>query len=400
MAELSGAALGVLRWLLAAPVLAGSLFSFACLAAMGRLKAQARRRPPPRAPHGSWPPVTLLRPVYGLSRDLLTNLRAACHQDYPAYQVVFSAQRQDEPALPLMTAVQREMPPGLVDVAVDGDGRAPNGKVRNLLVGLAAARHAVLVVSDSDVHLRPDYLKTIVAPLLDPAVGCSTTLYRATGARRWFEGLEQLFINAEWLPQVVFAKVTGTSPFVLGASNAVLRPTLDDLGGMADLGNYLLEDFEMGRRVRAAGKRIEVVTYFVDMLVDLKGPLSWWQHQLYWDRNTRAGNAWGLFGTLFIRTVPFALAFAAARLFDPLSLAVLAGAVAVRLLTAGIFMGWGLGDRGGLRYLALLPFRDLAGFVSTLLALSRPTVVWSGARFVVGPGGRMVPDDEVSACGR
>ncbi len=393
---MAGAALGALRWLLLAPVIAGSIFSMACLAAMARLKAQARRRPPPVAPNGAWPPVTVLRPVYGLSRDLAANLRAACRQDYPDYQVVFSAQRQDEPALPLMAAMQREMPPGLVDVAVDGSGRAPNGKVRNLLVGLAAARHAVLVVSDSDVRLRPDYLKTIVAPLLDPAVGCCTTFYRATGARRWFEGLEQLFINAEWLPQLVFAKVTGASPFVLGASNAVLRTTLDGLGGMAELGNYLLEDFEMGRRVRAAGKRIEVVPYFVDMLVDLEGPRSWWQHQLYWDRNTRAGNAWGLFGTLFIRAVPFALAFAAARLFDPLGVAVLGGALAARLLTAGLFMGWGLGDRGGLRYLALLPLRDLAGFVSTLLALAGSTVVSSGVRFVVGPGGRMIPDDEAS----
>jgi ceramide glucosyltransferase len=396
MSGIAGVALGISRWLLLAPVIAGSTFSIACLAAMARLKTQVRRRPPPQAPHDAWPPVTVLRPVFGLSRDLAANLRAVCRQDYPDYQVVFSAQRQDEPALPLMTAVQREMSPGLVDVVVDGTGRAPNGKVRNLLVGLSAARHAVLVVSDSDVLLRPDYLKTIVAPLLDPAIGCSTTLYRATGARHWFEGLEQLFINADWLPQLVFSKITGASPFVLGASNAVRRTTLDDLGGMAELGNYLLEDFEMGRRVRAAGKRIEVVPYFVDMLVDLPGPRGWWRHQLYWDRNTRAGNAWGLFGTIFVRAVPFALAFAAARRFDPLGLAVLAAALAARLGTAALFMGWGLGDRGGLRYLALLPLRDLAGFVSTLLALFRPTVVSSGTRFVIGPGGRMIPDDKVS----
>jgi ceramide glucosyltransferase len=311
--------------------------------------------------------------------------------------VIFSAQREDEPALPLMAEVQREMPDGLVDVVVDGSGRAPNGKVRNLLVGLSRARHDILVVSDSDVRLRPDYLKTVVAPLLDPAVGCSTTFYRATGARRWFEALEQLFINADWLPQLVFAKVTGASPFVLGASNAVRRTTLESVGGMADLGNYLLEDFEMGRRVRAAGKRIEVVPYFVDMVVDLERPSTWWKHQVYWDRNTRAGNAWGLGGTLFIRAVPFALAFAAARLFDPLGLAVLGGAIAGRLLTAGIFLAWGIGDRDGLRHLPLLPVRDLAGFVSTLLALSGPTVVSNGARFVVGPGGRMIPDDEASA---
>ena len=38
----------------------------------------------------------------------------------------------------------------------------------------------------------------------------------------------------------------------------------------------------------------------------------------------------------------------------------------------------------------LLPLRDLAGFVSTVVAFAGTTVVWSGTRFVVGRGGRMV----------
>jgi len=396
------------EWLLLLPVIGGSLYSLCCLAAMGVLRARARARtlagaagaagPPPAAGAagaswngaGGWPAVSMLKPVYGLGRDLDENLRSACRQDYPDFQVVFSAQREDEPALPLLYEIQRELGPERVTVVVDGSGTVPNGKARNLLVGLSGARHDLLVVSDADVRLRPDYLKTIVAPLADPAVGCSTTFYKAVGARRWYEALEQLFINADWVPNLVFAQVTGASPFVLGASNAVRGSTLDAIGGLADLGHYLLEDFEMGRRIRARGQRIAVVPYFVDMLVDLTGPVQWWRHQLYWDKNTRAGNAWGLFGTLFIRAIPFALAFAAVRRGDPLGLAVAAAAIAVRLLTAGLFMSWGLGDREGPRGLLLLPLRDLAGVVSTVAAFAGSTVEWSGTRFVVGRGGRMV----------
>jgi ceramide glucosyltransferase len=392
------AGLPILEWLLLLPVIGGSLYSLACLAAMARLRARARRRSLAGvqrawAAAGGWPPVSLLKPVYGLGRELGENLRSACRQDYPDFQVVFSAQREDEPALPLLYEIQREFGSERVTVVVDGTGTVPNGKVRNLLVGLSGARHEVLVVSDSDVRLRPDYLEAIVAPLADPGVGCSTSFYKAAGARRWYEALEQVFFNADWVPNVVFSHVTGAQPFVLGASNAVRRSTLDAIGGLADLGHYLLEDFEMGRRIRAAGQRIAVVPYFVDTLVDLDGPVQWWRHQLYWDKNTRAGNAWGLFGTLFIRAVPFALAFAALRGGDGLGLAVAAVAVAVRLATAGLFMGWGLGDRTGLRYLALVPLRDLAGFVSTLAAFASPTVEWSGVRFVVGRGGRMVAQE-------
>jgi ceramide glucosyltransferase len=423
MSEPAWGALPIWEWAILLPVVAGTLYWFACLGAMARLKVRMRRlaarmaaagpgapAPPAATAAGgermggegaaggegasaaaAWPPVSVLRPVYGLTKELEACLRSVCRLDYPNYQVVLSAQRDDEPALPLMRQVQREMPPGRVDVVVDGSGRTPNGKVRNLLVGLSGARHDVLVVSDSDVPLQPDYLKAIVAPLLDPAVGCATTFYKAAGAGPWYEALEQLFINTEWVPNLAFAHVTGASPFVLGASNAVRRSTLDAIGGLADLGNYLLEDFEMGRRLRAAGKRIAVVPYFVETLVDLPNLRAWWRHQVYWDRNTRAGNAWGLFGTLFIRPIPWALLLAALRPTDPLTLAVAAAAVALRLLSAGLFLGWGLGDRRGLRSLALVPLRDLAGFAATVLVLARPPVVWTGAWFRVGPGGRMLP---------
>src|SRR5258708_39280768 len=177
----------VLQFLLLAPVIGGSLYSVACLLAIARLKTRARRHPPGTPPDtagdtgaipagaspaaGPWPPVTMLKPVYGLSRELAENLRSACLQDYPDLQIVLSAQRQDEPAPPRMEQIRRRPGAPRLDIALDGTGTVPNGKVRNLLVGPSAARHDLLVVSDSDVRLRPDYLKAIVAPFADPSVG-------------------------------------------------------------------------------------------------------------------------------------------------------------------------------------------------------------------------------------
>lgn len=380
-------------------MVAGAVYSLACLWTMARL----RRLQAPRAQaKAAWPPVTILKPVCGLEKGLAENLRSACRQDYPEFQVVLSVQAGDDPALPLLLEVQREFGAERVEVVVDGSGTAPNGKIRNLLGALPRARHEILVISDSDVRLRPDYLKAIVAPLAGPnsaaaaagpAIGCSCTLYRAGGAASWWEALEQLTLNADFVPNLVFARMTGASSFLLGASTALRRATLAEIGGLAALADYLVEDFEMGRRILAAGKRIEVVPYFVDMIVDLKTPAQWWHHQVYWDQNTRSANPWGHFGTLFVRSLPFALLFAVLRLGDVLGLAVLGAAVALRLATAGLFLGWGLGDRDGVRRLALLPLRDLTGFVSSLLAFVRPTVVWRGARYGLTRDGRMVAEE-------
>jgi len=375
------------QWLLLAPVVGGSVYSLACLVTLAVFLRRRRRR---RAAPAARPAVTILKPVCGLEKGLEENLRSTCRQDWGDLQVVFSVQDADDPALPIARAVQREMGEEKVAVAVGGGRREPNGKIRNLLGALPLARHEVLVISDSDVRLRSDYLEAIVPPLDGDAVGCVCTFYRAVAAERWWERLELLTVNADLVPHFVFASVTGAARFVLGASTALRRPTLEAIGGLEALGDYLVEDFEMGRRLLAAGRRIALVPYFVDTVVDLAGPRQWWGHQVYWDQNNRAAKPWGLLGTVVLKAVPFALLFAAARLFDPLGLAVLGGTLALRLAASAAFLA-GIGDGVGLRSLWLLPVRDAAALVSWVLAFTRPIVVWRGAEFVLGRDGRMVP---------
>ncbi len=384
----------LLEWLCLVPAIGGSVYAVLCLLAVIRL----RRRPARslRYSFSSWPPVTIMKPVCGLEKNLRDNLRSVCIQEYPEFQVVFSVQDPDDPALPLLREIQNEFGADKVSVAVDGAHTAPNGKIRNLLGGLPYARYDVLVISDSDVRVGSDYLKTIVGPLADPEIGCVCTLYKATGAGTWFEKLELLTLNADFMTNVVFAHFSGASKFCLGASTAILRPSLKEIGGLEALADYLVEDHEMGRRVWKSGKKIAIVPYFVETTVDLKDPSQWWSHQVYWDQNTRAAQPWGFFATALIRSVPFALLFAVLRLGDPIGWAVLGGTLAVRLSTAGVILGWGFRDHEGLRSLWLLPLRDLAGLVSWLLAFTKRTVIWRGAEFILTRQGRMVPRDSRS----
>jgi ceramide glucosyltransferase len=277
-----------------------------------------------------------------------------------------------------------------VSVAVDGSHAAPNGKIKNLLGGLPYAQYDHLVISDSDIRLRPDYLKTIVAPLADPEVDCVCTLYLAVGAKTWFEKLELLTLNADFMTNVVFAYVTGVSKFCLGASTAFRRPILKDIGGVEALSDYLVEDYEMGQRIRTIGKKVSIVPYFVETMVDLQGPAEWWNHQVCWDQKTRSASPAGFLGTVLVRSVPFALLFALARGGDILGLAVLAAVLAIRLGTMAVILGWGFRDREGLRNLALLPLRDVAGLLFWFRALTKPTVIWRGVESTLTWNGRMV----------
>ena len=299
-------------------------------------------------------------------------------------------QRPDDPALPLLREIQQEFGPERVTVAITDSEPVVNGKIQNLLGGIKAARHPVVVISDSDMRLRPDYLRVLVAPLADPDVGCVCTLYRAVDAEKWYEKLEHLSYNSEFIVNVIFADVSGAYDFCPGCSVAIRRRALDDIGGLEPLLDYLVEDFELGRRVNAAGYRTELAPYFVDTTVDLSRAREWWNHQVYWDQNTRAVNPVGFFFTFLIQPFPFALAFALWRGFDPLSWAVLGVTLAVRLGTrAWIFRR--IGDREGLRMLPWMPLRDLAGLASWLVALCKRTFVWRDIRFRLTREGRIVP---------
>jgi len=192
---------------------------------------------------------------------------------------------------------------------------------------------------------------------------------------------------------MVFANVTGAAKFCIGASTALRRSTLDEIGGLESLADYLVEDHELGRRIWEAGRKHVILPYFVETIMDLKSASQWWGHQVYWDQNNRAARATGYFATILLRSVPFSLLYAAIHPGSPAGLAVLGGALLVRLATAAVMLGWGLRDREGIRCLALLPLRDIAGLISWFLAYTKRTTVWRGAQFILTSDGRLVASE-------
>jgi ceramide glucosyltransferase len=380
--------LSLLQWIFLIPTIGGSIFVILCLLAVFRLRTQPDVPPP--YPFSQWPPATILKPVCGLEKNQGVNLRSTCLQDYPEFQVVFSVQDPNDPVIPLLKEIQQEFGPERVFVAIENRQVGPNGKINNLLGALPHARYDILVISDSDVRLKPNYLKAIVTPLADPEVGIVCTFYKATCADKWFEKMELLTFNADFIPSVIFAHVSGASKFCLGPSMALRRSTLKEIGGLEVLADYLVEDYEMGRRIWSSGRKVAIVRYFIDIVVDLKNLSQWWNHQVYWDQNTHAAQPAGFFASILIRSVPFAFFFAVSHLGDAIGLAVLTGALGLRLATAAIIMGWGFRDREGVKSLALLPLRDMTALLSWLLAFTKRTVLWRGSEFILNRDGRLV----------
>ncbi|MBI4223681.1 MAG: glycosyltransferase [Deltaproteobacteria bacterium] len=357
------------------PVACGAVYWMATTITLAIFFSKKKKPPVLASP---WPSVSLIKPVCGLEKNLEANLKTALGQDYPDYEVIYVVQDKNDPALPVLEKIRG------AQIVIDEEAPGPNGRLVNICNGAKRAAGEILVFSDSDMFLEPDYLKMIVAPFLeDSKGGMVCTLYRAAGAVRWFEKLELLSLNADFIPSAVFAEVTGLSKICPGSSQAIRRDVLEKIGGLAPLAHYLVEDFELGQRVQEAGFQIKIIHYLAQTQVALHGVRDWWRHQVYWKQNTRAAAPVGFFFTLLIRAVPFSLLYA--LLGGVAGRGVLGITLGLRWVTS-VWNALILRDREGLKALWLLPLRDLLGFFVWIASLTRHKTHWRGKVFRVKKG--------------
>ncbi len=351
-----------------------------CMAIFFRKKRPALET---KAPKKYSPFISLLKPVCGLEKNLYENLITACEQDYPDYEIIYSVQSRDDTALEILKKIRIKYPQKRIQIVIDENAVGPNGRLANIYNGSQRAKGEVLVFSDSDMVLKPDYLKTIVAPLADEKVGVSCTLYKARNPVSIIEALELLSFNVDFVPSMIFAIVTKVSIACPGATQAIRRKVLEKIGGLEPLGHYLVEDYELGRRVVEKGHQIHFVPYVADTEVDLKTFRDWWRHQVYWDQNTRAANPSGFFFTILIRGIPFAFLYA--LLGGLYGWIILLGTIGMRVGTAlsGSFF---LKDKDGMKSSWMLPIRDLLGIFVWLASFIKRKTYWRGRTFALKKG--------------
>jgi ceramide glucosyltransferase len=279
--------------------------------ALTRLRAferalRAPLRPAPR------PPITVLKPVRGPEPRLEENLRSFCAQDYPEYDVVLGVRHANDPALPLLRHLAEEHPER-VTVAV-GEEAEPaarsfrNPKIANLAGMLAYARGAILVISDSDMRVGPGYLAAVAEAFGDPAAGAATALYRGeTADDRMASVLGAMWITEQFAPSALVSAALEPLAHTFGATMAVRREVLDEIGGLAALGDRLADDHALGRLVAERGHRVALARCVVTNVVSEPSLGALLRHELRWARTIRTVRRAGYLGIVLTYPVPLAL---------------------------------------------------------------------------------------------
>ena len=234
------------------------------------------------------PPITVLKPLCGTEPETYECLRTFCDQDYPEFQIVFGLCGEDDPAVAIARRLQREFPHRDLQIAIDGRQHGSNRKVSNLVNMLPLARHDYLIVSDSDIRVRPDYLRRVVAPLLDDGVGIVTCPYRGIARKGLWSLLGSMYINEWFMPSVRVAAFAGTRSFAFGATIAIRRQVLARIGGFVAIVNQLADDYRLGEMTRRIGLRTVLSDVEVETFVSETTLAELIRHELRWLRTIRA----------------------------------------------------------------------------------------------------------------
>ncbi len=273
-----------------------------------RKEDRRKKLQPVPPPESQLPPVSILKPLKGVDPEIWESFCTHCEQDYPQFQLVFGVNDPGDPAVEVVRKLQAKYPNLSIDLVVCDRVLGANIKVSNLVQMLPAARHELLLVNDSDIRVPSDYLRKVITPLADASVGLVTCLYRAVACPTLGSRLEALGISTDFVPGVLCARFLEKGlHFGLGSTLAFRRSDLEAIGGFEALLDYLADDYELGRRIAATGKRVELSAATVDTFLPAYTLRQFFRHQLRWSRTIRDARRWGYTGLLFTFGLPWAL---------------------------------------------------------------------------------------------
>jgi len=336
------------------------------------------------------PAISLLKPIKGADPNLRECLASWLRQDYPGpVECLFAIGSPDDPACGVVRQLLSDHPDANARLVLCPHLAGPNAKVAKLAVLAAQARFDHLVVSDADVVAPPDLLQQLAEPLVDPAVGLVNCFYRLANPVTPALRCEAVAVNADFWSQVLQSRSLVEQRFALGAVMMLRRGDLAAAGGFEGLVHHLADDYHLGHRIHALGRRIVLCSVPVDCWDPPAGWREVWQHQLRWARTIRVCQPLPFLASIVSNVTLWTLLHLAAalgmgRATWPVAAALASRAALAHLLHARMCPGSPVARAPWWTWI-----KDLQAACLWAAAFLGNTVVWRGDRFRVSSDGRL-----------
>jgi ceramide glucosyltransferase len=333
------------------------------------------------------PPLTIFKPLKGVDEGLEDNLRSFFRLDYPTFQLIFGVADSDDPAIGVVQRLMAEFPAQDAQIVVGTPAFGLNPKVENIAAMDRYRKYDTILISDSNVRVRPSYLRETACYLAEPGVGLVSNLFAGVEEQQTGAVLENLQLNGFIAGGVAMADILGVT-CVVGKSMMMPVRALEAAGGFAGVRNLLAEDQALGVRIRKAGYSIRLSHHVIENVNHVRG-FRWFtnRHSRWYKIRrqmalpaflaepmtnlTTVGLVWALSGESGI---------AWGGLIVLVGLGVLRDAVQTHRLR---------GSFPKLRHLVLSPVKDLLLLPVWFDAILNTRVMWRGHRFLIGRATRL-----------
>jgi ceramide glucosyltransferase len=336
------------------------------------------------------PPVSLLKPVHGIDFGSVENFESFCRQNYPDYEILFAVNDDSDPAVPLIRATAAKFPERNIRLISGAPQVGANKKVNNLIELNRAASHEIVILTDGDVRVLPNYLREVVAPFADPKIGAVTSFYRGIAQKNLAAELEAIGAASDFFAGVLVAERMEGMTFALGASIATTKSWVAKIGGFEAIADMHSDDYELGHRVAKAGGKVELSHELVWTMYPAQSASGFWNHQVRWLRTVRLSRPLSFLGLIFTHGLPWVVAAALVAPTPSIAAAYVTAYLILRLAMAWVVGVRAVADETVRTKLWLIPFRDAIHFVVWLASFTSNKIRWGGEQFTMREG-RMTP---------
>jgi ceramide glucosyltransferase len=336
------------------------------------------------------PPASILKPVRGVDHQAYDNFASYCRLDYPKYEIIFAVADPDDPVVPVIGKLQADFPSCSIRL-IKGVARiGTNSKINSLCRLVQEAQYDLLVMSDSDVRVEPDYLRLVAAPFANSEVGAVTAFCQCLGGGRIATELDALGMCLDSVPSALVArKLEGKMQFAFGWTMATTKKHLAEIGGWEAMVDYHSDDFELGNRIARKGYRVELMQKPVCMVFPQESVGQFFRHELRWSIGLKNVRPTAYRGLILTHGLPWALLAAGVAARAGWTGIAVANLLAYFLLRFGLAWTtgwWGLHDPGTGKRLWLIPLRDAISFIVWVGGFFSDKIVWRGLVYRVQNG--------------
>jgi ceramide glucosyltransferase len=336
------------------------------------------------------PPVSIIKPVRGVDFGSYENFASFCRQGYPDYEILFAVNDDGDSTVPLIRQIIAEFPERPIRLLVGAEHLGANRKVNKLARLAREAKHDVLVLSDGDVRVGPNYLREVVAPLADGKIGAVTSFYRAISEKSIWAEMEALGASSDFFAGVLMARWTEGIRFALGASIATTKEWIRKIGGFEAIAGALADDYELGNRIANAGGEVVLSREAVWTMYLAQSARGFWHHQVRWARTVRLCRPLSYLGLLFTQGLPWMVLAALAAPSRVVAASYTVGYLVLRFVMAWTVGVWGVGDEVLRGKIWLVPLRDALHFLVWLASFGSNRIKWGSTEYEIRKG-QMVP---------